>query len=38
MPDTMSVERRNLMKAFGAKVVLSDGTKGMKALLKKLMN
>lgn len=35
MPDTMSVERRNLMKAYGAKVVLSDGTKGMKGAIEK---
>ena len=31
----MSVERRNLMKAYGAKVVLSDGTKGMKGAIEK---
>ena len=30
MPDTMSVERQNLMKAYGAKVVLTPGSKGMK--------
>ena len=30
MPDTMSVERRQLMKAYGAELVLSEGTKGMK--------
>ena len=35
MPDTISVERRNLMKAYGAKVVLSDGTKGMKGAIEK---
>lgn len=29
MPDTMSIERRNLMKAYGAELVLSDGKKGM---------
>lgn len=35
MPDTMSVERRQIMKAYGAKVVLSDGTKGMKGAIEK---
>ena len=35
MPDTMSVERRNLMKAYGATVVLSEGAKGMKGAIEK---
>ena len=35
MPDTMSVERRNLMKAYGATVVLSEGSKGMKGAIEK---
>lgn len=35
MPDTMSVERRNLMKAYGAEVVLSEGAKGMKGAIEK---
>lgn len=33
MPDTMSVERRQLMKAYGAELVLSEGTKGMKGAI-----
>lgn len=35
MPETMSVERRQLMKAYGAEVVLSDGSKGMKGAIAK---
>ena len=35
MPDTMSVERRQLMKAYGAELVLSDGSKGMQGAIDK---
>jgi len=35
MPDTMSVERRQLMKAYGAELVLSEGSKGMKGAIAK---
>ncbi len=35
MPDTMSIERRNLLKAYGAHVVLTEGIKGMKGAIEK---
>ena len=35
MPETMSVERRNLLKAYGAKVVLTEGSNGMKGAIAK---
>lgn len=35
LPETMSIERRNIIKAYGAEIVLSDGSKGMKGAIEK---
>ena len=38
MPETMSIERRKLLLGYGAQIVLTEGAKGMKGAIEKLLN